>query len=78
MLIVGVPLPLGSAFAGYVPLASQSPYPIIVYYVAIYRPHLNHFFFQMQITRSQLSQFVFVPLLIPFDIRAVSSSFNSQ
>ena len=30
-------------FAEYVPLASQSPYPIIVYSVANYRPHLSHF-----------------------------------
>ena len=30
-------------FAGYVPLASQSPYPIKVYSVANYRPHLSHF-----------------------------------
>ena len=30
-------------FAGYVPLGSYSPYPIIVYSVANYRPHLNHF-----------------------------------
>ena len=30
-------------FAGYVPLASQSPYPIIVYFLANYRPHLSHF-----------------------------------
>ena len=34
---------LGSIFAGYVPLASQSPYPITVYFVANYRPHLSHF-----------------------------------
>ena len=34
---------LGLIFAGYVPLASQSPYPIIVYFVASYRPHLSHF-----------------------------------
>ena len=33
---------LGIAFAGYVPLASWSPYPIIVYFVANYRPHLSH------------------------------------
>ena len=26
----------------YVPLASQNPYPIIVYSVASYRPHLSH------------------------------------
>ena len=30
-------------FAGYVPLASQSPNPIIVYFLANYRPHLSHF-----------------------------------
>ena len=34
---------LGSGFAGYVPLTSQSPHPIIVYSVANYRPHLSHF-----------------------------------
>ena len=34
---------LGLIFAGYVPLASQSPYPITVYSVANYRPHLSHF-----------------------------------
>ena len=33
----------GSIFAGYVPLASQSPYPIIISFVANYRPHLSHF-----------------------------------
>ena len=34
---------LGQVFAGYVPLTSQSPHPIIVYSVANYRPHLSHF-----------------------------------
>ena len=34
---------LGSGFAGYVPLASQNPHPIIVYSVANYRPHPSHF-----------------------------------
>ena len=34
---------LGFSFAGYVPLASQSPCPIIVFFVASYRPHLSHF-----------------------------------
>ena len=34
-------------FAGYVPLASQRPYPIIVYFVANYRPHLTHFWENM-------------------------------
>ena len=32
----------GSGFAGYVPLTSQNPHPIIVYSVANYRPHLSH------------------------------------
>ena len=30
-------------FAGYVPLASQNPYPMTVYSLANYRPHLSHF-----------------------------------
>ena len=34
---------LGLRFAGHVPLASQSPYPIVVYFLANYRPHLGHF-----------------------------------
>ena len=34
---------LGLMFAGYVPLASQSPYPIIVYFLGSYRPHLITF-----------------------------------
>ena len=33
---------LESNFAGYVPLASQNPYPVIVNSVASYRPHLSH------------------------------------
>ena len=34
---------LGLFFAGYVSLASESPYPTIVFSVANYRPHLSHF-----------------------------------
>ena len=34
---------LGLGFAGYVPLVSQNPHPIIVYSVASYRPHPIHF-----------------------------------
>ena len=34
---------LGTIFAGYVPLASPNPYPIIVYSVVNYRPHVCHF-----------------------------------
>ena len=33
---------LGLIFAGYVPLASLSPYPIILYSEDSYRPHLSH------------------------------------
>ena len=52
----------GLIFAGYVPLASQNPYPIIVYYVAKYRPHLSHFG-KMYFSPSQLSKFLFMHLL---------------
>ena len=34
---------LGLIFAEKVPLVSQSSYPIIVYSVSKYRPHLSHF-----------------------------------
>ena len=34
---------LGLIFPSYVPLASQSPYPIIVYSVTNYRPQFCHF-----------------------------------
>ena len=34
---------LVSSFAGYVPLASPNPYPIIIYSVANYRPLVSHF-----------------------------------
>ena len=30
-------------FAGYVSMVSQSPYPIVVYFLANYRAHLSHF-----------------------------------
>ena len=43
----GVEGVLGLIFAGYVPLACQSPYPIIVYSVANCRPHLSHFWSNM-------------------------------
>ena len=38
---------LGLIFPGYVPLASDSPYSIIVYFVANYRPDLSHFWANM-------------------------------
>ena len=49
-------------FAGYVPLASQSLRPIVVYFSANYRPHLSHFFWKMLFLRSQLSHFLFMHL----------------
>ena len=53
---------LGLTFAGYVPLASQSPYPIKVYSVANYRPHLRQSWASMKFSRSQLSHFLFMYL----------------
>ena len=38
---------LGLIFSGYVPLASQSLYPIIVYSVANCRPHISHIWANM-------------------------------
>ena len=32
-----------SRSARYVPLVSQSPYPIIVYFLTNYRPHFSHY-----------------------------------
>ena len=47
---------LWSGFAGYVWLASQNPYPIIVYSVANYRPHLSHFWVNViVISRTEFS-----------------------
>ena len=43
MLGVGGGGVLRLIFGWYVSLASQSPYPISVYSVANYRPHLSHF-----------------------------------
>ena len=42
------------------PLASQSPYPIIVYSVANYIPHLSNFWANMWFLRSHLSHFLFL------------------
>ena len=38
---------LGLILAACVPLASQSPYPTIVYFVANYGPHLGHIWADM-------------------------------
>ena len=38
---------LGLFFAGYVPMVSQSSYPIVVYFAAHCRPHLSHFWANM-------------------------------
>ena len=44
------------------PLASQSPYPIIVYSVANYRPHLSHFWANMYFHAPSLVTFYFYEL----------------
>ena len=46
----------------YMPLASQSPYLIIIYSVTNYRPHLSHFWANIKFSRSQLSLFLFIYL----------------
>ena len=53
---------LGLIFAGYMPLASQSPYLIIIYSVANYRRHLSHFWANIKFSQSQLSLFLFIYL----------------
>ena len=64
-------------FAGYVPLASQSPYPIIVYFLVSYRPHPSHFlenvifaitFYLCMYLTYQLSDFLTknLPILNPY------------
>ena len=55
---VGGGVLLGLIFAGYLPLASQGPYPIIVYSVANYTPLLNRFWAKTYFSRSQLSHFL--------------------
>ena len=57
---------LGLIFAGYVPLASQSPYSIIVYSVAESRPHLSHFWANTSFSRFHLSHFLFMYLPYQF------------
>ena len=50
----------GLIFTGYVPLTSQNPYPLKVYSVAKYRPHLSHFW-ENVIFAIQLGNFLFKP-----------------
>ena len=52
--------PRGSIFAGYVPLASQNPYPIIVYFRSILRPILD----PMLVTFGHYSQFLGDPIIV--------------
>ena len=53
---------LGLIFAGYVPLASQSAYPIIVYSEANYRPYLTHFWEKCNFRDPNLVTFYFYEL----------------
>ena len=76
--------------AGYVPLASQSTYPIIVYFLANYRPHLSHFPFMHQpyqsfkrSSKNELTQFFKVNkehftvyFIVKFNKQQLSDFFN--
>ena len=53
---------IGLIFAGYAPLASQSLYSIIVYFVAEFRPHFSHFWVNKSFLRFHLSHFLFMYL----------------
>ena len=48
---------IGSIFAGYVPLASQNPNHIKVYFVANYGPHLAQFLANLTIFNRESSHF---------------------
>ena len=52
---------LGSIFSGYVLLASPYPYPIIVYSVANYRPHVSHLWANKLYPKSLLAG-IYLPL----------------
>ena len=54
---------LGLIFAGYVLLASQSPYLIIVDSVANCRPHLSHFSANVVFSIQSLSLSIYVSTL---------------
>ena len=70
---------LGFSFAGYVSLASQCPCPIIVYFVASYRPHLSHFLGKCNFWQSQLSHSLFMHLLSRTECKCnVIVTFNKQ
>ena len=57
------------------PLASQSPYPIIVYSVANYRPHLNRCNF---IDPNFIVAFYFIYLINPLNTLLFTYSTNIQ
>ena len=49
-----IPWVLGSRFAGYVPLTSQKPYPIIVYLAANYKIYISYFWAGTECNGSRL------------------------
>ena len=61
-------------FAGYVSLASQSPYPIIVYFWANYRPHLSHVLENVIFAISTQSLSIYASTLSRTECNAVTSS----
>ena len=55
---------LGLMFAGFMPLASQSPNPFIVYFLANYRPHLKSLFWKCNFRDPNLVTFYLCIYLI--------------
>ena len=53
-------------FARYVPLASENPYPVIVYFVGNFRPHLSHFWAKLANVSFSLSQLLVSHFLFMF------------
>ena len=62
--LAGLGVVLGLISAGYVPLASQNPNPIIVYSVAKYGPHLGHFWENVNFAISTPSLSVYTSYLL--------------
>ena len=69
---------LGLIFARYVLLDFESRYPIIVYSVANYRPHLSHFWANIKFSGSQLSHYLFLWIDPFFRLNEEHFTFNLQ
>ena len=62
----------------YVLLDFESRYPIIVYSVANYRPHLSHFWANIKFSGSQLSHYLFLWIDPFFRLNEEHFTFNLQ